>query len=214
MDFKVFQHPFTCILAGPTQCGKTTFIKRLHAGCQKLIDPPPERFIYCYNDEYEDAYHVFNLGIPEIEFHRGLPNIAEMDSSTPKVIVLDDMVEKCEKDKSILQLFTVDSHHKNISIILITQNLFSKGKYMRTISLNSHYIVAFNNPRDKLQISHLARQMFPNNPNFLIECYEDAVENKPFGYLFIDLKQKTLQKFRIRTGIFEDDKEKIVYVPK
>ncbi len=39
-----------------------------------------------------------------------------------------------------------------------------------------------NNPRDKLQIEVLARQMFPNNSKYLIEAYEDAVRSSEYGY--------------------------------
>lgn len=122
-------------------------------------------------------------------------------------------MEECVKDKNMLNLFTVDSHHKNISCIFITQNFFSQGKYMRSLSLNSHYVILFNNPRDRSQIYFLARQMYPTNPNFLVECYEDSTMEKPFGYLLIDLKQSTSKDKRIRTGIFLKD-DKIFYVQK
>jgi hypothetical protein len=46
-------------------------------------------------------------------------------------------------------LFTKKSHHRNISVMYIEQNLFHKGKNHRTISLNAHYMVLFKNPRDE-----------------------------------------------------------------
>ena len=52
--------------------------------------------------------------------------------------------------------------------------------------------------------------MFPNNTKFLTECYEDAVENKQFGYLLIDLKQTTKKNFRVQTGILNGE-ERIIY---
>ena len=58
------------------------------------------------------------------------------------------------------QLFTKGSHHRNISLVLITQNLFHQGPSSRDTLLNSKYIVVFKNPRDKTQIVHLARQDF------------------------------------------------------
>ena len=50
----------------------------------------------------------------------------------------------------------------------------------------------------------MARQMFPTNPSFLIECYEDAT-NKQYGYLFLDFHQKTDNKQRVQTGITNDE---------
>jgi hypothetical protein len=109
------------------------------------------------------------------------------------------MVE-CVKNEDIMNLFTVGSHHKNTSVFFITQNLFSKGKYAREISLNSNYLVMFKNPRDKLQLSILANQMYPNNKNFILESFADATF-LPYGYLFFDLKQDTEERNRIQTGI-------------
>jgi hypothetical protein len=65
------------------------------------------------------------------------------------------------KDKRISDLFAKGSHHRNLSIIYILQNTFHQGKEMRNISLNAHYIVLIKSPRDKQQISMLARQVNP-----------------------------------------------------
>ena len=53
------------------------------------------------------------------------------------------------------------------AVICIVQNLFHQGKGNRSISLNSHYLVLFKNPRDKLQILTLAKQMYPGQTDFL-----------------------------------------------
>ena len=66
--------------------------------------------------------------------------------------MLDDQMIDASKDKSIVNLFTRGSHHRNLSVIYIVQNLFYQEKDSRSISLNSHYLILFKNPRDKLQI--------------------------------------------------------------
>jgi hypothetical protein len=71
------------------------------------------------------------------------------------------------KDKRIAELFIKGSYHRNLSIILIVQNIFHQGKEMRNISLNAHYIVLFKSPRDKQDISMLARQI---NPGKVQKC--------------------------------------------
>ena len=58
------------------------------------------------------------------------------------------------------QTFTKISHHRNLSVVYVCQNLFDKFKYHRTISLNSHYIVLLRNPRDTQPVANLARQIF------------------------------------------------------
>ena len=92
----------------------------------------------------------------------------------------------------------------------LTQNLFPPGKQSRTISLNSHYMIVFKNPRDSLGISTLARQMYPNNTKYLLESFQDATK-KPYGYLLLDLHQLTTENMRLRTNILPGEKQ-IVYV--
>ena len=108
-----------------------------------------------------------------------------------------------ESDDRVTALFTKQSHHRNISVMFISQNLFNQGKGNRTISLNCHYMVLFKNPRDSSQIIHLAKQMYPGKPGFLKGIFQDAT-NEPYGYLFIDLKQNTPDHFRLRTQIFPE----------
>ena len=104
------------------------------------------------------------------------------------------------KDKRIVNLFTRGSHHRNLSVIYIVQNLFHQRKGSRSISQNSHYLVLFKNPRDKLQILTLAKQMYPGQTDFFLNQYEEAVK-RPFGYLQLtDLKTTTQDNCRLRTN--------------
>ena len=58
-------------------------------------------------------------------------------------------------------LFTRSSHYRNISVILITQNLFRQVRYRRDISVNYHYAVALKNVRDKKEFAYLAQKCIP-----------------------------------------------------
>ena len=78
----------------------------------------------------------------------------------------------------------------NVSVICMLQDLYYKGKENRTMSLNSSYLVMFKNPRDQQQVAALARQMYPNRPQHFMTEY-NRVTRKPYGYLFVDLKQDT-----------------------
>ena len=209
LDNNVFQHPFTRLMAGPTMSGKATILNKILDNHQLLIDSKIERIIYCYA-RWQDTYNKMQLSNSTIEFIQGLPDMELIDGNQNNLMILDDLMDQCENDKTILNLFTTDSHQKNISVFLITQNLFSQGKFARTISLNCHYLFLLNNPRDQSQIYFLARQMYPTNAKFLIECYSDAVENKKFGYLFLDLKQNTKKNHRVQTGVLPGE-ERIIY---
>ena len=102
-----------------------------------------------------------------------------------KLLILDDLMYESSSDV-ILHLFTKGSHHKNISVIFVTQNVFHKGKAQRDISLNTKYLVLFKNPPDRAQIQYLARQIFPEDSSFLHEANLDPTR-EPHSYLFIDL---------------------------
>lgn len=201
----ILVHPFTCMLAGASGSGKTELIFNILAA--KLIDQKPEKIVYCYS-RWQERFNNYSY----ITFHEGLPDVDSLDPNVVNLVVLDDSMTSVGKDKAILDFFTVDSHHKNISVFFLTQNLFSQGKYSRTISLNCHYMILLNNPRDKSQINFLSRQMFPNNTNFLVECFDDATSHQ-FGYLFLDFKQSTDNNMRVQTGILPTD-TRIVYKPK
>jgi len=150
-----------------------------------------------------------------IELREGLPRPEDYSSDpfSPKLVIIDDLMrESSLSEVRIVDLFTKGSHHKNLSVILISQNLFHQGRGQRDISLNANYIVVSKNPRDRAQIRHLARQVYPDDPKFLEEAYYDA--SRPHVYLLLDLKQSTADEYRFRMCIFPDDTTHYVYVPR
>ena len=112
------------------------------------------------------------VAMPHIEFVKGIPTALEQDSyfdvNKRNLIVFDHEMIDVSKDQRIVNLFTCGSHHRNLSVIDIVQNLFHQGKGSRSISLNSHYLVLFKNPRHKLQILTLAKQMDPGQTDFFL----------------------------------------------
>ena len=98
------------------------------------------------------------------------------------------------------QNFTKGSHHRNLSIWFLMQNFFHKGKEIRSITLNAHFIIMFKNPRDQQQIKVLARQMYDKDFKVMTEAFTDAT-NQAHGYLLIDLKQATPDHLRLRASI-------------
>ena len=146
-----------------------------------------------------------------VKFMEGIPDDIEtrFKPSETNLLVIDDLMTRCHSDERLKRLFSVGSHHRNLSIIFIVHNLFHQGKEMRTLSLNSHYLILFKNPRDSSQIVTLARQMYPGKSKFLQEAFQDATK-VAHGYLLIDLKPETDDKLRVRTNIL-DSEPQIVY---
>ena len=149
--------------------------------------------------------------VPKIKLVEGFPDDLYMvNGHTNSLVILDDLMCQCSSDQRVSDLFTRGSHHRGLTVMYLTQNLFPPGKLSRTISLNSHYMIVFKNPRDSREISTLARQMYPHNTNFLLQSFQDATK-KPYGYLLLDLHQLTPENMRLRTNILPGEKQ-IVYV--
>ena len=197
------QHPFTYIVAWCTQSGETAWVKSILENAQKTIIPPPQRIILCYG-QWQPSYFDILKTMPGIEFNKGIPEdinkVDYLDISQQNLIILDDLMTQSSKDKRIADLFTKGNHHINLSIIYIVQNVFHHGKEMRNISHNAHYIVLFKSPRDKQQISMLARQINPGRVQEFMRSYEDAT-SRPHGYLMLDLKPTTGDQQRFKTNI-------------
>ena len=188
MNSFYFKHPTTIMVVGPTGSGKTEFVSR--AIEQRIFNPMPERKIWIYGERQEaiESRHS------DIEFIMD-GNIEEITDSlnqeeTNMLVIDDQMCGAVHGDKRFIEkLFTQGSHHKNLTVILIVQNLFAKE--LRTISLNTHYFVLLKNSRDRTQIRTLGQQMFPDNPKFLVEAFDDATRGQTYGYLIVDSHPQT-----------------------
>jgi len=142
-----------------------------------------------------------------------VPKDFENAQGRPCLIILDDLLNDAIS-KEVCELFTKGSHHRNISVILITQNLFNQGCYCRNISLNAKYLVLLKNARDKNQFMFMARQVYPENSTSPYKAYLNATE-RPYGYIILDLSQDTNDNLRFRTNVFPTDPSPpIIYAPK
>ena len=204
-------HPFTSIVAGPTGCGKTTFVVSLLRHSNTLVNSPPEKITWCYG-EWQPLYSTLSAIHPNLECVEGLPDLSSFDPNNRNLVVIDDLMS--ETDERVTKLFTKKSHHCNTSVIYLVQNVFPKGKESRTISLNAQYMVLFKNPRDNTQVVNLAKQMFPGRVKYMQEAFRDAT-SVPHGYLFVDLKQSTPEHLRLRSNIIPDSGTyQCAYIPK
>ena len=136
-DYPYFKTPCSIIVAGPSQCGKTTFTRQLLRSASRAFDRPVRRIVYCYGEPQRCFKDMQREGI---HFHKGIPkNIQSLFPKhlRPGILVLDDLMRDCGEDQHVLDLFTRGSHHSDVTCIYLTQNLFPPGKYARTISLNT-----------------------------------------------------------------------------
>ena len=198
--YLTFRHPFTALIAGMTGSGKTFLLRKILEDQNLTFSGfnGPLKVLWCYGQWQE----LYNQKIPGVNiiYLDGLPSKDDLSSIKPNLVILDDLMEELANSKSLANLFVKVSHHMNISVIFIVQNLFHQGSQMRTVSLNSHYMILMKNPRDQSQISHLARQLYPTNSKYFIEAFHDATSDR-YGYLVVDMKQDTPTNLRVRTHV-------------
>ena len=171
MDVRL-KHPGTYIISGSSGTGKTQWTKKFMENWSQVVNTQfPDRIVWFYS-EYQPAYSELSTLFPQIEFIQGIPeNVCEMfNERTTNLCIIDDLLQECSGNKNVANLFTKTSHHRNLSVLFITQNLFFQGKESRTISLNTNYITIFSNPRDKTQILNLSKQMYPGRSKFMREA--------------------------------------------
>lgn len=206
-----FEHPFTCTIAGPTKSGKTFFVKNLLSALPYYIYPCPNRIIWGYGVKNEEQMQFLKASsIVPIEFIEGIPDMNIFSPMDTNLLILDDLMKDAGKNVDIAEIFTKGCHHKNISVILILQNLFHQASKMRDIHTSTNYLILFKNPRDKIQIRTLAHQVAPENPKFVIEAYKKACAH-PFSYIMFDFTQTTPEHWRVTSGIFPPEETFFVY---
>lgn len=197
---QLLQHPFSMMVCGPSKAGKTIFTSKLLKHIDSLSTEPPREIIWCYA-EYQPNYNTMVCEIPRIRLVQGVPDMKTLksDTSIPRLLVLDDLMGESVKAKELSSLFTRGVHHWSISVVFIVQNIFFSG--LRTARVNTHYMALFKNPSDRLQVSTLARQLYPKKSGYFIEAFQDATA-EPYSYLFVDMTQLCPEELRLRTNIF------------
>jgi len=204
-----FTLPTNFIVAGPSQSGKSTFLKRLILESDHLFVNPPGRIIYVYSIWSDDYAELEGL----VEFRTQIPSSEELleywgRERKESLLILDDMMHCIGLEMS--KMFTATSHHARVGIVLVLQNLFYSNKFLRDISLNTQCFCLFKNSRTVQQVKTLASQMYPGRTDYFMESFSKATDPK-FGYLVVDLNCPP--KFALRSNIFKNE-DTILYLPK
>ena len=140
-----------------------------------------------WNRVWQDGYREMQRH--GIKFHDCIPGEKQLEQWFSKdggLLVMDDLMTEGGNEKELLDLFTKHSHHRNITVLYLCQDMFPPGKYAKSISRNAHYVVAFKNPRDQLGLKNLLLQAFPMTWQDIMQVYFEVTQ-RPFGYITLDL---------------------------
>ena len=203
-DFK-FNHMFSMLVVGPSQCGKTHFVEKILT--ENCIHYPStkRKHIDWYYNQWQPRYKSLQSALGDaIQFTQGLPDLSEdLHEISPKcnnILVFDDLMAQATDSPVLSKLFT-QGRHRNASVILLLQNMFPKGQFNTDISRNAQYLVLFRSPSDRKQIDIIAERIFAKDRPQFMSVY-GKVTAKPYGYVLIDNQPKTTSEKQVVSEVF------------
>ena len=191
-----FRLPFGMVVSGPSSSGKTTWLLRFLKHLDDMVSPAPLSVLYAYGQCHENVPKLEAFGIHTFP---GLPDDATLRKyKKPMLLVLDDLLSTAD-EKYLSDLYTKKSHHLQIGVVFLTQNLFDK--HFKVARNNSQYIVLMKAPNSALGIRTLGTQIFPGKVREFIDAYAQATAER-YGYLLLDMHATTDPLLRLRSHLF------------
>lgn len=199
---KPLKIPFSMLVSASSSSGKTHLVRDLVINHYRMFDTPAiSEIVWLYHprafDENLAQQLKAALTIP-IRFIEGFPAAAlsegtlfESDNNATKLLVLDDIVATALRSPVFIELFTVMSHHNNICVIGILQNLHAHTaqhrQLMNNIIRNLSYLVLFPDRRNMSTVKQVARTYFHAEEYKLIKPFKQLIESKEkYLYMVID----------------------------
>ena len=186
------------IIFGQTGSGKTHFMLELIR--KKMIHPFPKNIYYMYKVEQDFMKSWNKIEEQKITFIQGL-NPDKMKTSEPSLLVIDDLLLSTNKD--VVEMFILGSHHKQISLFYLSQNLFPDCSLFRTMSNNAHYFVIFNNKRNSTQIHRLAHKVFIGKYVLRIKNAYKRIQQQHWGFMVLTFVPELPEELTVVTDWWE-----------
>ena len=189
-----FTLPCVTQIIGPSLSGKSTIMFEILTKRDVTFDQKTGMIYYCYGTYSTNYLHVKESLGDNITFIAGLPTedqVRKWSSASPKqgaiLLVLDDLMGEISVSSACQAMVTRLTHHCNLGLFILSQNLFQKGPVYRCLSLNTHYFIFCQTKRDHAQLLYFGRQLFPLRPSLLYSAYLKATEGVKYGHLRVDL---------------------------
>lgn len=167
--------------------GKTTLILEIIRNRAKYFDVEIFEILYHYNTWSEQFSNQ-----KDIKFIQG-DEINIPTDGKPRILVIDDLLQSKNAQKSLISIFTVDGHHLNVSCIFATQALFAKE--LRVVSANAKVFFINGGPRNFRSVVTFFSQM-DFDLDYLKSAYREAVSEEN-NFLLVDLQKNISKELRI-----------------
>ena len=165
------------------------------------------RVLYCHTSSWKAIFDHFRAF--GVHFHPGLPeDMTELfpPAQRPGMLILDDLMQETTKSPQITQLLTHGTHHLDLFIITLSQNLYPGGQEEASQNRNYHYTVLFKNPADTRYVKALGNRWLGDSAFW--QMYQKAA-HRPFGYFMIDHHPRTNEAICFRTHTLLDEPEPV-----
>ena len=201
----VLQHPTQCLVGGATKTGKTTLVQKILLNRHALFNVPIKNVYWYYT--MPKSVESIRQSLPDVNFVQGTPThntIAELNIQEPTIMVMDDMQEMVSNGKASLNvvknIFTRESHHGNLSVIMLVQDLFEKNMQQLARSAENTFVMA--NSAYGTFLRSLALRALPSGGfSFLQWAFDRIKQRGPYGYLLVSTGNVSPCE-RARTSIF------------
>ena len=178
MDIR-WTRSFTWVVTGPTRCGKRSL----------------------WNDS-PDMWEIWSPLFP-------LKSSGVTASGDPLINYCWTKSSLCNGvDQHISSLFTKGSHHRNLSVICIVQNLFDQHKEHCTISLNAYYLVILKKSARRVTDCSFCQAHVSGKTQYVRQAFELSTR-QPRGYLVTDLKQVMPEGMWLRSHNFPGENQEV-----
>lgn len=175
-----------CIIAGPSNCGKTNLLISL-IECKHGLKFE-NIYIYSRTLEQEKYSYLKNVlkpisGVGFFTFSSSDEVIAPNEARKNSIIVFDDVI--CDKNQENIKSFYCLGRHRNIDCFYLTQTYARISKHL--IRDNCNFLILFR--QDDVNLKHVYNDMgvasdmkFNKFQKFCFECWREK-----YGFVVIDL---------------------------
>lgn len=200
--------PVHALFAGATMSGKTRLAIQLLSNPDNFVEPP--KLIIIYYAEMQQLYNdlkdkLTKYGI-EVRLKRGHTVTLDEFQHSPSqtVIIIDDAFEETAASAEIVRL-TTTGRHRNISVWLCWQALFSRHANSRIISQNMGLYFFLPSPRLESQLRTFGAQLGMQQRLMAAykRCINDEPEKSDYPHILVDLSPNVPHILRVRSHVHQ-----------
>ena len=204
----IFRHPFSTIVAAPSNTGKSTLVFNIISKSDSIVLGGGFDCCVVIYKSWQPLYNEFRREFAPKDVHffakSAVDTIIGKESLIRRylrpVVVCDDGLST-ETEDFVVDIFCRLGHHWNISIFLICHTIFDSHA-LRICHRNAKSLIIFACPRDQTGLRTLIYQMYPerNKAKLVLAAVQKELE-KAYNYVLFDFDPRCPTEERIKCNI-------------